>query len=96
MNLEDTVKSGVFFCAKGTSQAEMLVFLFGAARESEKFAKRISHDCKKIKKELEVDHEKDVSSSRCAGSYHRCGGCSMQEPQEIYNGKKNILGGIEE
>ena len=33
------------FFAKGTSQAEMLAFLFGTARESEKFAKCISHDC---------------------------------------------------
>ena len=65
------------FCAKGTSQAEILVFLFGAARESEKFAKRTSHDCKKIEEEEEVNHEKDVSSSKCAGSYHRSGGCSM-------------------
>ena len=48
----------------------------------------------KIEKELEVNHEKDVSSSKCAGSYHRCGGCSMQEPQEIYKGKNKLLGGI--
>lgn len=65
MNLEDTVKSGVFFVQK-------------------------------IKKEVEDDHEKDVSSSRCVGSYHRCGGCSMQEPQEIYKGKNKLLGGIKE
>lgn len=65
------------FCAKGTSQAEMLAFLFGAARESEKFAKRISHDCRRIEKEWEVNHEKDVSSSRCTGSDHRSGGRSM-------------------
>ena len=41
---------GFFICAEGISQAEMLVFLFGAARESEKLAKRVSHDfMKKIK-----------------------------------------------
>ena len=34
----------VFFCAEGISQAEMFTSLFGAARESEKLAKRVSHD----------------------------------------------------
>jgi len=60
----------------------MLAFLFGAARESEKFAKRISHDCKKIEKELEANHEKDVSSSQCAGSYHRSGGMLQSQMNE--------------
>ncbi len=41
------VFAGVIFCVEGTSQAEMLAFLFGAARESEKLAKRVSHDCVK-------------------------------------------------
>ena len=41
-----SVLAGTFLiCAKGISQAEMLAFLFGAARESEKLAKRVSHDC---------------------------------------------------
>ena len=35
----------LFICAKGTSQAGMLVFQFGAAREREKLAKRVSHRC---------------------------------------------------
>ena len=33
-----------FICAEGISHAEMLAFLFGTARESEKLAKRVSHD----------------------------------------------------
>jgi hypothetical protein len=40
-----------FICGEGISQAEMLVFLFGAAREFEKSAKRVSHDLKKQEKE---------------------------------------------
>ena len=32
------------FYAEGISQAEMLAFLFDAACESEKLAKRVSHD----------------------------------------------------
>lgn len=31
-------------CAEGISQEEMLAFLFGAARESEELAKRVSRD----------------------------------------------------
>ena len=40
-----------FICAEGISQEEMLAFLFGAARESEKLAKPASHDLKKQEKE---------------------------------------------
>ena len=34
-------------CAEGISQAEMLAFQFGAAREREKLAKRVSHRFRK-------------------------------------------------
>ncbi len=38
------IGSGVFsVCAEGISQAGMLAFQFGAAREREKLAKRVSH-----------------------------------------------------
>ena len=33
----------LFICAEGISQAGMLAFQFGAAREREKLAKRVSH-----------------------------------------------------
>ena len=33
-----------FICVEGISQAEMLAFLFGAARESEKLAESVSRD----------------------------------------------------
>ena len=36
-----------FFCVEGISQAEMLAFLFDAAHECEKLAKRASHRCVK-------------------------------------------------
>ena len=40
----------LLFCAVGISQAEMLAFLFDAARESEKLVKHVSHDlCEKHK-----------------------------------------------
>ncbi len=32
-----------FYCAEGISQAGMLAFQFGAAREREKLTKRVSH-----------------------------------------------------
>ena len=38
----------VFFCAEGISQAGMLAFQFGAAREREKLAKRVSHRYRKF------------------------------------------------
>ncbi len=37
-----------FFCAEGISQAGMLAFRFGAAREREKLAERVSHRYKVI------------------------------------------------
>ena len=40
MNL---VRQLLLICAEGISQAGMLAFQFGAAREREKLAKRVSH-----------------------------------------------------
>lgn len=48
----------------------------------------------KIEKELEVNHEKDVSSSRCTGGYHRSDSRGVQELQEIYKDKNKLIGGI--
>ena len=38
----------LFFCAEGISQIGMLAFRFGAAREREKLAERVSHRFLKI------------------------------------------------
>ena len=39
---------GFYICVEGISQAEMLAFLFDAAHEREKFAKRASHRYRKL------------------------------------------------